>query len=459
MHTYFHRLSLVVLTVSGLLVSVPAALSAGPAEPYEQTFVITAYYSPKSMQCCYVRGSFEADVILNGRGTNGASGEEVHAGMAAAPPLYPFGTRIQLPGIGTVTVQDRGGAIQTLQSGAHRLDLWVGEGEEGLARALAFGVQTVRTTVYPTGTAQPAESMDLASLPAPFEKLRPYLAAGTDLDTLMGAMGERSLSVLLVQEKLKALGYFDGPLSGLFGLQTEGAVRSFQERMDVTSSSDGTITEETAAFLLAASEPATEVLPPVSGTVRRGSDPRIVREAQRSLRLLGYYHGRTDGRYERGLSDAILHFQLDEGVVSSVRQSGAGVIGPATRKALAERWQVRRVARRAKDLLAAARLARLMAERGLTLTSFLRQGDSGAQVRLLQRFLAKRGLLGNDRATGYFGAETLRAVVALQLRTRLIASDGDPAAGFVGPGTRRVLESEERTALMNRVRSYGWQAL
>ncbi len=148
--------------------------------PFEQDFVITAYYSPKPRQCSYVMGDEHADKVLNGQGTNGADGTAVYPGMAAAPRAYPFGTRLVLPGIGTVTVHDRGGAI--IEGVAtHRLDIWAGAGEEGLARALAFGVQRVRGVVYPAGSLQPEESIDLQDLPAPVTALRHFLAENAKL--------------------------------------------------------------------------------------------------------------------------------------------------------------------------------------------------------------------------------------------------------------------------------------
>ena len=39
----------------------------------EQYFIVTAYYSPEPNQSIYMRGSYEADMRLNGRGTHGAS--------------------------------------------------------------------------------------------------------------------------------------------------------------------------------------------------------------------------------------------------------------------------------------------------------------------------------------------------------------------------------------------------
>lgn len=55
-----------------------------------RTFVVTAYYSPLPDQSRYLRGSYEADIRLNGNGTHGASGRPVYVGMLAAPKHYEF---------------------------------------------------------------------------------------------------------------------------------------------------------------------------------------------------------------------------------------------------------------------------------------------------------------------------------------------------------------------------------
>ena len=141
-------------------------------QPFEQDFIVTAYYSPVPKQCGYVMGDLNSDIVLNGEGIRGADTTRVYPGMVAAPSTYPFGTRLVLPGIGTVTVHDRGGAIKELGD-AHRLDIWVGTGEEGLARALKFGVRHIHAVVYPPKSAQPEESLDLLSLKAPPKVLTP----------------------------------------------------------------------------------------------------------------------------------------------------------------------------------------------------------------------------------------------------------------------------------------------
>lgn len=84
---------------------------SGYAAPVEKEFVVTAYYSPLPGQSFYLKGNYEAEKILNGNGTHGASGKPVFAGMVAAPKSYAFGTRIEFEGLGVGIVEDRGGAI------------------------------------------------------------------------------------------------------------------------------------------------------------------------------------------------------------------------------------------------------------------------------------------------------------------------------------------------------------
>jgi len=95
-----------------------------------QKFIVTAYYSPLPDQSFYLKGSYEADIRLNGNGTHGASGKEVYPGMLAGPKTYAFGTQVYLEGLGIGTIDDRGGAIVSSGSrgyDADRLDIWMGQ--------------------------------------------------------------------------------------------------------------------------------------------------------------------------------------------------------------------------------------------------------------------------------------------------------------------------------------------
>lgn len=67
-----------------------------------------------------------------------ASGKRVAVGMCAADPSIPFGTRLKVEGIGTFTVEDRGGAIR----GRH-IDIYLPTHKS----ALAFGVRRAKVEV------------------------------------------------------------------------------------------------------------------------------------------------------------------------------------------------------------------------------------------------------------------------------------------------------------------------
>ncbi|MBQ4422443.1 MAG: 3D domain-containing protein, partial [Schwartzia sp.] len=58
--------------------------------------------------------------------------------IAADPAVYPFGTKIEIPGYGAGIVQDIGGSIK----GAH-IDIWFPSHEE----ALAWGVRKLKVKV------------------------------------------------------------------------------------------------------------------------------------------------------------------------------------------------------------------------------------------------------------------------------------------------------------------------
>lgn len=448
-----HRITWI---VAGILFTIPRLTYGESVGSREQEFVVTAYYSPLPGQCCYVTGGLAADRVVNGQGVRAVDGTAVYPGMAAAPMSYPFGTRIRMPGIGVFEVHDRGGAITELPGGRHRMDIWVGSGEEGLARALAFGVQRLRGTVYPVGSAQPPVALDLAELPSPWERLKTYVRA----EGLLGTrphLGERGYSVALLQQHLRALGYLTHPITGLFGPATEEALGSFLHAMalDVSSSE---LTERAAAFLLVAIRRQGSARN-IIHTVHRGSSPRAIRTAQKALRLLGYYRGRTHGKYNDALFRAILVFQQSKKLVGTESDPGAGRIGPLTKAAL-ERARFRvLVAQDAERILLQYNIQEMMRKRGEHIDQFLAEGDAGSDVRVLQGLLAERGFFPQENISGVFGPLTRSAVFAFQMAEKLVRSAADPAAGYVGPGTLRRLQEEKIRELYARVRAEGWERM
>ncbi len=433
------------------------AVSAEPQGPHEQEFVVTAYYSPLPHQCCYVLGSVEADRALNGEGKNAADGTPVFPGMAAAPASYAFGTRIVLPGLGAVTVHDRGSAITELSDGSHRLDLWVGEGEEGLARALTIGVQRIRGMMYPVGVLQPPERVALEALPAPVRVLRPYLLEEVSLLALQPEAGDRGLSVELLQQYLRDVGSYNGPLTGFFGSQTQESLAAFLRDLGLEEPADR-LTQKSAAVLVAAVR-RRYAEGPLPTAVEEGSPVHIVMQAKRTLRFLGVYRGRTNGIYDEGFRRAVLAFQKAEGIVMGDAEPGAGRIGPRTRERLATHWRSKHIVALADRILDVHRVEIALRARGRLPEKFLVEGDRGPHVLRLQRLLAERGLFPRERLSGLFGEVTQGAVLQYQLSREIVKNAMDFGAGVAGPATLRSLAQEERAKALQLVRAEGWRAL
>lgn len=447
--------------VSSIVIAISLSIPQGAFmqefdAPYEQDFILTAYYSPLPDQCCYVKGSYEEDVILNGQGTHGADGTPVYEGMLAAPPSYAFGTRIVLPGLGAMTVHDRGGAIQEWDN-AHRLDVWAGVGEEGLARALTFGVQHIRGTVYPPkSSAAPAESFTLDTLPAPEERLKPYMLPGTEMTALHPVAGKRGYSVTLLQENLAALGYFDHEVTGVYGEVTTQSVAAFNADMHLEESSDS-LSPVTAAYIQAALSVQNAPSPVVF--VGKESTPTDIKAVQRLLRFLGYYKGRTDGYYSEKLFTAILTYQQAQQLVGDAVSPGAGRIGPLTKSKLDREVFRRRVARTAAQILAIEQAGEKLEEEGKLITVTMANGSNGKEVRMLQELLAATGFFPSEKINGHYGDVTAAAVAKYQVARKILGTDKEKGSGVVGPVTLRSIRIDQAKKALKIVRAEGWEAL
>lgn len=354
--------------------------------PYEKTFTITAYYSPIEGQERYIKGSLEADRKLNGNGTHGASGAPVYPGMVAAPKTYAFGTKMKIPGIGTVSVQDRGGAIVAANPELQtydRLDIWMGHGDEGLNRAMQWGKRTVPVLVY-----------------------------GIDES---------------IQEEV------------------EFAAIELPSSSPVNNSSSTTPTPVSNS--------------PYVKTFSLGDSSDGISQIQSDLQKLNYYNGENHGEYDQATQQAITKFQIDQKIVSSASQYGAGYFGPQTGRALlaavnnpvsntASNTPVEtKTTETSSSIIPKAnanhtdsqseRIA--LAGNGLSFLEVqLQEGDSGQAVLELQTELKKMNLLAIE-PTGYYGEVTAHAVFKFQQTQGLIASKDEFGAGIFGPQTRHRL--------------------
>lgn len=126
--------------------------------------------------------------------------------------------------------------------------------------------------------------------------------------------GSTDPAVRDLQEALKALGYDPGPIDGTFGVQTETAVKAFQQAKGITA--DGIVGKVTWINIDEAdqSEPVLNI----------GSTGLPVRRAQKRMSLVGYDVGGVDGRYGPNTQTAVKKLQQQHNI------SVDGVVGSQT---------------------------------------------------------------------------------------------------------------------------------
>lgn len=347
--------------------------ASGSGAVETRKFVVTAYYSPLPDQNYYLRGSYEADVRLNGNGTHGASGKPVYAGMLAAPKSYGFGTAIHLEGLGTGTVDDRGGAI--VEAGERdqefdRIDVWMGYGEEGLRRALAWGRRTVVGHVVPKapGSKPLSSTIDIASVSkAPVSALAPKAPEERVWTEPVGPKSSPEL-VRSLSLKLAAAGYLDAPRNlfdaevrfalirlqndfslisgpsdpnaGYYGPSTRKALRkaydeAVAERREVDAELDAYVAELDGKIGRFAKD--VERIRASFADVRTVKDGEIgphVRTLQEALSRLGYLNAKPTAIFGPKTREAVAQFQIEHGLVLTKADPNAGKFGAVTRSKL-----------------------------------------------------------------------------------------------------------------------------
>lgn len=318
---------------------------------YIQEFVVSAYYSPLPGQVRYAKGSYEADVYLNGRGTNGADGTEVFMGMLAAPKSYAFGTKIYLPGLGVGSVHDRGGAIVE-KGNYHRIDVWMGHGDEGLTRAMNWGMRKVTGKVYYNKSTTGSLDYRVVSgeMPSWVKATKAVQQATQDFSKNLEE-GSIDAEVITLKKTLVNLGYFSGEVrNNYFDTALTKAVIRFQIDAGLISSekdsgagyvgaktrtalNKGVLTQATNT---ATSNKTEQISLTIQAGLGKDATGEEVKALQMALKGLGYYNGAIDGVYSDDVISAVFAFQKDQSVIQNAGDAGAGYFGEKTQKALAK---------------------------------------------------------------------------------------------------------------------------
>ena len=256
---------------------------------------------------------------------------------------------------------------------------------------------------------------DLAELTSEGETAEGIQSAGGWPGTVL-RRGSTGSSVEQVQFWLSDLAQFDSSLvrvsvDGSYGAATERAVRTFQQKQNLTA--DGVVGQTTWNALYAAWVDAQSDLGGTAwpGTaLRRGDTGMEVRLVQFWLRLAAdnYSALRTvtvDGSYGAATVSAVTAFQSLFGLTAD------GVVGRSTWNKLKE-----------VGLAVANKIVATNVAPG-QFTATTREGSSGTAVRAVQYYLRRLAAYYSDVPTvtvdGKFGAATTRAVKAWQTRAGL----------------------------------------
>jgi peptidoglycan hydrolase-like protein with peptidoglycan-binding domain len=116
-------------------------------------------------------------------------------------------------------------------------------------------------------------------------------------------------AVAALQQVMTTLGYYSGPIDGVYGEETTAAVKEMQTALGVTA--DGIYGEETHAAL-------------------KDKASSITVQIQTALSTYGYYTGEIDGTYGPETAAAVEELQTDLGVTAD------GRFGPETAAAFDE---------------------------------------------------------------------------------------------------------------------------
>ena len=164
-------------------------------------------------------------------------------------------------------------------------------------------------------------------------------------------------------------------------------------------------------------------------TLAFGAKGAEVGSMQKILKKLNYYPGEINQVFDDATLKAVKKFQVNEKIVSHELAFGAGYVGPKTMKLLSMKLSLP--------------TANAAAETFVPVTVFerdLKPGDTGDEVRELQKELKRINLLG-IAPTGNYGELTQHAVFKFQQINRLAGEKSSPGAGIFGPITRTSLNS------------------
>ena len=127
----------------------------------------------------------------------------------------------------------------------------------------------------------------------------------------LGSSGE---DVIILQEKLKRLGFYNAVINGVFGLSTEVGVKAFQGSVGLAD--DGIVTSEVWDALNNETDVKIATIS-IFPNLSLGSSGSYVRDLQTKLRALLFYSGDVTGEFDADTEIAVKRFQLNNEITAN----------------------------------------------------------------------------------------------------------------------------------------------
>lgn len=364
-----------------------------PVFSSENYFVVTAYYSPLPNQKYYFKGSYEADMKLNGRWVAWASWKPVFAWMFAAPKRYSFWTKIYLEWIWVWEVADRWWAIVSTDPSESRwyqydrIDIWMWHGEEWLARALAFWKKTIKWYVIADSSTE--VSINLNSLPSPNSILAKYEVNPTEntkvvnnstttvsqvtvtkIPDIIGKLqvnpktpkeeDVKKLQTLFTEMwmyKWKIDGKYDSIKDTFIAYQAYRWIITSKNSAEAWYFWDKTITQLNKDYALVLEKnwdkiEQTKKIEAQLASIKKSVDSRVethissiwtpkvwdvgenVRNLQKTLKTLWYFKVADTAIFWETTKNSLIKYQMDKWIIKSKEEDGAWLFWPKTKESL-----------------------------------------------------------------------------------------------------------------------------
>ena len=357
---------------------------------------------------------------LNGLTPDGIAGRQtqdlLYSGSAKAKVISAVGTQ---EGYLLLKLGSSGLEVRKLQARLAELGYYSGgtDGIYGQTTVNAVKVFQRNNGLSGDGQAGPQTQAKLYAATAKYASSPVTTANPESVRSL--ELGMTGNDVYALQARLIELRYMTGVADGVFGVETQEALKAFQKNNGITP--DGVAGYNTLRKIHGSAKAATRVTPspePKKLVLREGDSGDAVFVLQARLFELGYYTGRIDGRFTAETTEAVKAFQKANGLGAD------GIVGAGSQRVLDSDNAIP-----GGNIVGEEESGEAQPPAQL---STLRKGDKNDEVLVLQQYLMRYGFLTTS-PDGQFGSGTERAVKLFQ------EANGLTADGIAGAGTLSIL--------------------